>query len=176
VSLTDANAYAVLGIAESASVKEAKTAFRKLARRVHPDVSSLPDAEVRFKEARLAYEIVADHELRRRHDLALREARRPRCRRCGRHPVDRVGVRCAACKATGSARHHPRQHAGSHGFGSRATTTSVAVVYRMDPAPLGRPVRPYDPDAYWGEQSVLERHFGHLGYWTREGVPRWRKR
>jgi curved DNA-binding protein CbpA len=47
--------YAVLGVGHSASQKEIQQAFRKLARKFHPDVSSDPDAVEKFKELVEAY-------------------------------------------------------------------------------------------------------------------------
>ncbi len=43
--------YRILGVAEDANNKGIKTAYRKLARKYHPDVSEHPDAEEKFKEA-----------------------------------------------------------------------------------------------------------------------------
>ncbi len=43
--------YEVLGVSKDADDREIKKAFRKLAKKYHPDVSKEPDAEERFKEA-----------------------------------------------------------------------------------------------------------------------------
>lgn len=53
-------AYALLGLARGASDDEVKTAFRKLAREFHPDVSKLPkeEAEARFKRLYAAYRYI----------------------------------------------------------------------------------------------------------------------
>ena len=60
--------YEVLGVSKSASQDEIKSAFRKLAKKYHPDVSKEPDAEARFKEAQEAYAVLSDEEKRRQYD------------------------------------------------------------------------------------------------------------
>ncbi|NDV85973.1 DnaJ domain-containing protein [Aurantimonas aggregata] len=61
--------YAVLGVAKSASEKEIKTAFRKLAKQFHPDANANdPSAINRFNEANQAYEILGDKEKRAQFD------------------------------------------------------------------------------------------------------------
>jgi curved DNA-binding protein len=61
--------YAILGVSKTASQEEIKQAFRKLARKYHPDVN--PDnkqAEARFKEINEAYEVVSDPDKRKKYD------------------------------------------------------------------------------------------------------------
>jgi molecular chaperone DnaJ len=60
--------YDVLGVPRNASTDDIKTAFRKLARQYHPDVSKEPDAEEKFKEINEAYGVLSDPEKRRRYD------------------------------------------------------------------------------------------------------------
>lgn len=60
--------YATLGVAENAPADEIKRAYRKLARRYHPDVSDEPDAESRFKEVAEAWEVLGDSEKRAAYD------------------------------------------------------------------------------------------------------------
>lgn len=60
--------YATLGVAEDAPVDEIKRAYRKLARRYHPDVSDEQDAEARFKEIGEAWEVLGDAEKRATYD------------------------------------------------------------------------------------------------------------
>ncbi len=60
--------YEVLGVAREANDAEIKKAFRRLARELHPDVNSEPDAEPRFKEAAEAYEVLSDSERRATYD------------------------------------------------------------------------------------------------------------
>lgn len=60
--------YKILGVARDASKDDVKRAWRKLARKYHPDVSKEEDAEVRFKEMREAYEVLKDPEKRAAYD------------------------------------------------------------------------------------------------------------
>ncbi|MGP2471092.1 curved DNA-binding protein [Yersinia sp. 2540 StPb PI] len=60
--------YVVMGVEPTASLKDIKTAYRKLARKYHPDVSSEPDAESKFKEVAEAYEVLKDTERRAEYD------------------------------------------------------------------------------------------------------------
>lgn len=60
--------YEVLGVSRDASPEEIKKAYRRLARKYHPDVSSEPDAEERFKEINAAYEVLSDPERRAMYD------------------------------------------------------------------------------------------------------------
>ncbi|MCA1188761.1 MULTISPECIES: DnaJ C-terminal domain-containing protein [unclassified Saccharopolyspora] len=60
--------YEVLGVSRGASQDEIQQAYRKLARRHHPDVNSAPEAEERFKEINEAYDVLSDPDLRKRYD------------------------------------------------------------------------------------------------------------
>ena len=60
--------YATLGVARDASADDIKRAYRKLARKYHPDVSKEADAEARFKEVGEAYEVLKDPEKRTAYD------------------------------------------------------------------------------------------------------------
>ncbi len=60
--------YQTLGVAREASADDIKQAYRKLARKYHPDVSKEADAEARFKEVGEAYEVLKDPEKRAAYD------------------------------------------------------------------------------------------------------------
>ncbi|NND44661.1 MAG: DnaJ domain-containing protein [Xanthomonadales bacterium] len=60
--------YETLGVERDASADEIKRAYRRLARRFHPDVSKQSDAEARFKEVGEAYKVLKDPETRAAYD------------------------------------------------------------------------------------------------------------
>lgn len=60
--------YAILGVERSASDEDIKKAYRKLARKYHPDVSKERDAEEKFKEVSEAYETLHDPQKRAAYD------------------------------------------------------------------------------------------------------------
>jgi curved DNA-binding protein len=60
--------YATLGVARDTAQDEIKRAYRRLARKYHPDVSKEADAEKRFKEVQEAYEVLKDPEKRAAYD------------------------------------------------------------------------------------------------------------
>lgn len=60
--------YSILGVKRDASQDDIKRAYRRLARKYHPDVSKEPDAEARFKEVGEAYEVLKDPEKRAAYD------------------------------------------------------------------------------------------------------------
>ena len=72
--------YATLGVARDASQDQIKTAYRKLARKYHPDVSKEADAEARFKEIGEANEVLRDPEKRAAYDQAGAQWERQRAR------------------------------------------------------------------------------------------------
>ena len=60
--------YTIMGVERDATQDEIKRAYRKLARKYHPDVSKESDAETRFKEVGEAYEVLKDPEKRAAYD------------------------------------------------------------------------------------------------------------
>ena len=61
--------YEVLGVSKTASDSELKSAYRKLAKKYHPDVNpGDKEAEAKFKEATEAYSVLSDAEKRRQYD------------------------------------------------------------------------------------------------------------
>ena len=60
--------YETLEISENASADEIKKAYRKLARKYHPDVNKDKDAEEKFKEINAAYEVLSDDQKKQQYD------------------------------------------------------------------------------------------------------------
>ncbi len=60
--------YATLEVSENASKDEIKKAYRRLARKYHPDVNKEASAEEKFKEVNAAYEVLSDESKRRQYD------------------------------------------------------------------------------------------------------------
>jgi molecular chaperone DnaJ len=68
VATTRRDYYEILGLSRNADERAIKSAFRRLARELHPDVSDLPDSEERFREAAEAYEVLSKRETRELYD------------------------------------------------------------------------------------------------------------
>jgi curved DNA-binding protein len=67
--------YEILGVPRGADAEEVKRAYRKLARKYHPDVSKEKNAENKFKELQEAYEVLRDPEKRAAYDHLGRDYR-----------------------------------------------------------------------------------------------------
>src|SRR6201996_495551 len=67
--------YQILGITRGADPEEIKKAYRKLARKYHPDVSKEKNAEEKFKELSEAYEVLRDADKRAAYDQLGRDFR-----------------------------------------------------------------------------------------------------
>jgi len=68
MATTERDYYELLGVPRAASEQDIKSAFRKLARELHPDVSEAPDAEERFREVAEAYQVLSNSETRELYD------------------------------------------------------------------------------------------------------------
>ena len=68
MATTESDYYELLGVPRTASDADIKGAFRTLARELHPDVSSEPDADARFRDVAEAYEVLSDPERRATYD------------------------------------------------------------------------------------------------------------
>ena len=60
--------YEILGVGRDASADQIRSAYRKLARQLHPDVNKAPDAAKRFSEVQEAYDVLSDQEKRKGYD------------------------------------------------------------------------------------------------------------
>src|SRR3972149_380974 len=152
--------YKILGAARPADEKATKPAYRRLARKHHPDVAKAKDSGARFKEIGEAYEVLSDPEKRRRYDALgpdwQRYAEGPpgapgRGRRGRRRDHARGGVRRHApdvrARPRGAVRglpgRRPRQGPVVRGARRGGLAARAAPGGRADPG--GRPERPARP-------------------------------
>ena len=67
--MTMSDPYQILGVPKTATAAELKTAYRKLAKKLHPDVNpGRKDIEQKFKEVTAAYDLLSDADKRARYD------------------------------------------------------------------------------------------------------------
>ena len=64
----DVDFYKTLGVSKTASEQEIKSAYKKLARKYHPDVNKSPGAEDKFKQISMAYEVLSNKDKRAEYD------------------------------------------------------------------------------------------------------------
>ena len=63
-----ADYYNILGISKNASQQEIQKAYKKLAKKYHPDISKEPNAEEKFKEVQQAYSVLGNEQKRSNYD------------------------------------------------------------------------------------------------------------
>lgn len=96
--------YRILGVAENASAEEVKKAYRKLAKKYHPDANpNDPAAAERFKEVSEAYSVLSDEEKRKQYDQMRRFGGIPGVGGFGRRPGGPGGPPPGAGPAGGPA-------------------------------------------------------------------------
>jgi curved DNA-binding protein len=105
--------YATLGVARTATQDEIKRAYRKLARKYHPDVSKEPDAEARFKDVAEAHEALIDTERRAAYDDVAQQ--RANGQSFEPPPGWDSGHEYSGRGPGGTAGRHPRGHGGDAG-------------------------------------------------------------
>ena len=63
--------YEVLGVSKNATKEEIQSAYRKLAKKYHPDINHDPDAPKMFEEVQEAYDVLKDDTKRQQYDCCL---------------------------------------------------------------------------------------------------------
>ncbi len=100
------DAYAVLGVAPSATRDQVHHAYRELVRKLHPDANPRdPAAAERFAQVHAAWQLLGDEERRRTYDLARTGVGGVRAVRTAPGPTGNTAVRGVAARPS----HHPRE-------------------------------------------------------------------
>jgi len=105
------NLYEILGLTHTATQQEIKESYRALAKRYHPDISKIANAEEKFIVITEAYEILRDPEIRRRYDLTSASPNPKKA--TGRERYEDTAYRTAARKKAKEASKKPyykREH------------------------------------------------------------------
>lgn len=114
--------YKILGVDSKAELKDIKLAYRRLARKYHPDVSKDKDAEEKFREVAEAYEVLKDSAKRAEYD-EIREYGGPRDADRGRQSTGGFGFRPGdgpGAEYSDFFRSVFGQESGGSGFGSQS--------------------------------------------------------
>src|SRR5690606_35096568 len=69
----DFDPYVILGVPPNASAEDVKAAYRRAARRLHPDVNRAPGAAVQFQDITVAHDLLTDSERRRKYDESVQK-------------------------------------------------------------------------------------------------------
>ncbi len=143
--------YTIMGVARDATQDDIKRAYRKLARKYHPDVSKEKNAEARFKEVGEAYEVLKDTEKRAAYDQ-LGANWTKRVRNSGRR---RIGMPASSSPAANSpaamrptsatssnrcsvaAVSHERRPAGARAFHAQGQDRHARVLIELEDAYRG---------------------------------------
>jgi curved DNA-binding protein len=123
--------YKILSVAAAADSETIKTAYRKLARKYHPDVSGQHEAEEKFKQIAEAYEVLKDPNKRAQYD----QLRDSGAQGCGQRQAQGGKTQQSSQSSFGQGRfsaffssifgraHHPAQGVGTHGSSQQIFST-----------------------------------------------------
>lgn len=133
--------YEILGVPRTASQDEIQRAYRKLARKHHPDVSKRPESEDTFKKVSEAYDVLSDPTTRKRYD-----AFGPDFRRVSEDVDPEAFDRTRRARARASGGPHGRAGAGAgSGFGDVDLEDLLGSMFSGAGTGTGRRQRSYGP-------------------------------